>query len=422
MLSDALLRLWYIYLAGYSHTCTDLQEPSAATAMSHSQLDTQIAALEKHIGSLEQSLAEKKERKVIKLKEQHLQAEQRKQQQLHRLHRLQQARDLHDDLQRQRLHRDARAGFDSARAQQARGDRAAAEVTLMRHHNAEKVAMIKECNHQKRYIAVMEEDKMIEQPDWEGDRNWQHYQQVKQLTYKLCSGKLSKPATAHIRIRLSQQLFAMGGFRYVYYAQTDSGQRYVAKRLYGESDDLDSNLKDVEADIKDHLISEKCIADFHRQANKAHASTAPMHFTDLASLIIVKSRDSAPACGKVVYFLEPLIEGQYCKWIQNSGDINTDPHISGADIPDTTQAMVHFSYEMSLRKGREHRYMITDIQGFKLTDGTITLIDPAICRPRVAGVRPNGADYGLKSAANAFFKSHKCSHICRALKLPQHAS
>ena len=387
--------------------------------MSDSRVERQIAALEVLIVKLEQLLAERKERKVVKLKQQRLQAEQRKQKQLQRL---QQAKDLHAELERQRLHRDARAGLDSARAQQARVDRAAAEAKHLQHNNAERLAMIKECNHQKRYIEVMEEDKMIEQPDWNGNHNWQPYQQVKQHTYKLSSSKLSKPATAHIGIRLSLQLFAMGGFRYVYYAQTDCGQRYVAKRLYGESDDLNSNLKDVEADIKDHLIAERCIADFHRQANRAHAATAPMHFTDLASLIIVKSRDSAPACGKVVYFLEPLIEGQYCKWIQNNGDINTDPHISGTDITDTTQAMVHFSYEMSLRKGREHRYMITDIQGFKLTDGTTTLIDPAICRPRVAGVRPTGADYGLKPAATAFFKSHKCSHVCRALKLPQHAS
>ncbi|KAL0019759.1 hypothetical protein WJX79_001888 [Trebouxia sp. C0005] len=277
----------------------------------------------------------------------------------------------------------------------------------------------KHCN---RYLEVLELPTMHSSPDWDGNTDWDTYQQVQQQVYKLENGQLSKPSVSHIRLRRSQDLFARGGFRYVYYAQTDSGEQYVAKRLYAEGDELEDNIKDVEADIKDHLTADRCIREFHRRAKQAHASTASMHFTTSVSLIIVKAHESAPACGSIVYFLEPVIEGDYCKWIQNSGEINAVPSVSGQEVLDTTQAMVHFSYEESLKKGRDRSYMITDIQGFQLASGSTTLIDPAICRPRVRGVRPAGADYGIRSAASAFFKAHRCSHICRALKLDTHES
>ncbi|DBA66543.1 TPA: hypothetical protein ACH3X2_002294 [Trebouxia sp. C0005] len=375
--------------------------------------DLAIAALESQIAALRQTLAKRDHDRDVKRLEAVMQ-----------MQKLQYALDTAQakakELQRRKQHKQAKAGLASAKAQQAKVEHQVKKVKALQRNNEEKAAMMKDINHRKGYIRVLELPTMHSSPDWDGNTDWQGYQRVQQQVYKLDNGQLSKPSVSHIRLRRSEDLFARGGFRYVYYAQTDSGERYVAKRLYAEGDELEDNIKDVEADIKDHLTADRCICDFHRRAKKAHASTASMHFTSCVSLIIVKAHDSAPACGSVVYFLERVIEGDYCKWIQNNGDINAAPSVSGQEVLDTTQAMVHFSYEMSLKKGRDRRYMITDIQGFQLASGSTTLIDPAICRPRVCGARPVGADYGIRSAANAFFRAHRCSHICRALKLDTH--
>jgi len=384
--------------------------------------DSEIAALESEIVALLQTLAKRDHDGAVK----QLEAAQNKQEHVKQMQKLQYALEIAQakaqELQRQKQHKQAKAGLASAKAQQAKIEHQVKKVKALQRNNEENAAMMKDINHRKRYIEVLELPTMHSLPDWDGNTNWEAYQQVQQQVYKLENGQLSKPSISHIRLRRSQDLFARGGFRYVYYAQTDSGEQYVAKRLYAEGDELENNIKDVEADIKDHLTADRCIRDFHRRAKKAHASTASMHFTSSVSLIIVKAHESAPACGSVVYFLERVIEGDYCKWIQNNGDINAAPSVCGQEVLDTTQAMVHFSYEMSLKKGRDRRYMITDIQGFQLASGSTTLIDPAICRPRVRGARPAGADYGIRSAANAFFKAHRCSHICRALKLDDHES
>lgn len=387
--------------------------------------DAQIAALEAHIVALQQLLVAAELKRIRKQKRQRLEAAQIQHARLTRMLRLQQTfekvQGTAKRLQRQKQHKQAQASLKSAKAQHAKMQREAERVKALQRVNAEKMAMIKLNRHHERFIEVLELPAMVDQPAWDSDISWQPYQLVKQQTYSLTyNHKLSKPSLGHMRIRLSEHLFARGGFRYVYYAQSETGQQYVAKRLYGEGDELQENIKDVEADIKDHLTADNCIRDFHQRAKDARARTAPMNFTSSVSLIIVDTHESAPACGKVVYFLEPIIQGTYCKWIQNSGDINTEPSVTSQEISDSTQAMVHFSYEMSLREGRENRYMITDVQGFMLADGSTTLIDPAICRPHVPGVRPTGADYGIRPAANAFFKAHKCSDLCHALKLPQH--
>lgn len=380
-----------------------------------------LAQLTQQLQQLQQLKAQRDQQRAHKLTKQALQRHHQQQQAvLHAQQLLQQHETRLAEIAQQKRHKQARAGLDSAKAQHEQVERQEKRVQALKRHNAAKAATVKANNQRNNYIRVLEQPKMIDAPDWAGNSNWQDYQQMQHQTYTLTSGKLSKPKIAQMRMRLSQDPFAMGGFRYVYFAQSESGKRYVAKRLYGESDDLASNVHDVEADIKDHLIAERCIADFHKRAKSKHVDPAPMRFANEASLIVVDSAVSAPACGKVVYFLEPLIEGQYCKWVQNNGEINTTPSIEGQDIVDTAQAMMHFSYEMSLKKGRHRRYMITDIQGFKIADESITLIDPAICRPHVPGVTPNGADYGVGAAAKTFFKAHKCSQICHALKLAKH--
>ena len=389
--------------------------------MSDSNL--KLGELQEQIDMLKKDAAEREMKRAVKLKQQELEHKLKKQNHLQQEQKLalilEQRLAEKKELAQKLRHKHAKADLDSARAEHARIEREEKKVQQMQHQIAERLAKLKSNNHATRKLQVMDMPKMIDDPDWEGISNWQPYLSVQQQTYKLQSGKLSQPKKAWIRIRLSVDPFQAGGFRYVYYAKTDDGQRYVAKRLYGESNELASNVQDVEADIQDHLISEKCIADFHRRANGKHASTAPMRFTDAASLIVANKQDFPATGGRVVYFLEPYVEGKYCKWIQNTGEISSHPSVPGGDVVDTAQAMVHFSYEMSLKKGRNRRYMITDIQGFKLGDGSITLIDPAICRPRVAGVRAAGADYGIQAAASCFFHTHKCSHICHALNLPQ---
>ena len=380
--------------------------------------DPRIAVLQQLIASCEEKLAKRDQERVIALKKKQLLKHKQLAIVQHLQHELAKLTVQREERQRQERFKHARADHKEAQAAHAAAIVQAQAITDLEQVIARKQALMQAANGNNRQLEILNSPQMIDGPDWDGSKNWQPCQHVTQHVYKLDkAGKLARPARTTMRISLAEQHFAMGGFRYVYYAKSDLGARFVAKRLYAEGEDLQSNVRDVEADIQDHLSAQRCISEFHARAERAHAHVASMHFTCSVSLIIVRTSRSAPACGSVVYFLEPVIEGQYCKWIQNNGEIDAKPSITSPGVIDTTQAMVHYSYETSLLKGYKHRALITDIQGFQLPDGSITLIDPAICRSRVPGVKPVGADYGIKAATKAFFDAHTCSHICRSMKL-----
>ena len=120
--------------------------------------------------------------------------------------------------------------------------------------------------------------------------------------------------------------------------------------------------------------------------------------------------------GKNVFrLMEPFITyGKIQKWNNNAGFV-ADPHGNeSVDWSETAQAFTHWTYHAT-----QGALMVADVQGVKVGNSMIKLIDPQVHMPG-----ENREQLCHQSSARGlagmfdFFRSHTCGPLCRALGLP----
>ncbi len=103
--------------------------------------------------------------------------------------------------------------------------------------------------------------------------------------------------------------------------------------------------------------------------------------------------------------VEPRISGKYEKFISNNGTLL---------FQGTLGAFTHFTYWKSKKK-----LIVVDLQGVR-SEKEYTLTDPAIHSVESLGRGYGDLDLGTVGI-EAFFRTHKCSKLCKALPKPEKA-
>ena len=121
--------------------------------------------------------------------------------------------------------------------------------------------------------------------------------------------------------------------------------------------------------------------------------------------------------------VENLLKGKFTKYNGNNGYVNSQRHLDRTVVlnggvvllTEFLHAFSHWSYVHTNRK-----LLVSDLQGVLNEEGTrpkFELTDPAICSQRSGRNRfgrTDGGSWGVRQ----FFRSHKCSLVCKCLGLP----
>jgi len=110
--------------------------------------------------------------------------------------------------------------------------------------------------------------------------------------------------------------------------------------------------------------------------------------------------------------MEPLLEGTFQKWVNNTGDIISDNDNSIKDLLTKAETLVHFSFSAS-----EGKFLLTDIQGVNFT-----LTDPEIASMElISEEEPDEINFCIGNMAErgivTFFENHHCNIYCKTLNL-----
>ena len=114
----------------------------------------------------------------------------------------------------------------------------------------------------------------------------------------------------------------------------------------------------------------------------------------------------------------PYLEGEYKKWNDNSGKVLVDSKsfASSVSASDAAQAFSHYTYHKG--KGKE---IVVDIQGVCESQNGPGSINLVLTDPQLHSLK--GKTYGRgdcgEDGIKAFFKTHKCNGLCKALELPE---
>ncbi|KAF3916682.1 hypothetical protein ABW20_dc0105559 [Dactylellina cionopaga] len=193
--------------------------------------------------------------------------------------------------------------------------------------------------------------------------------------------------------------FAQGAARLAFYARTMSSEdRFVVKAFKKGG----KGLPHLAEDMRGQALCKAFALEFNAFSG---AASYPIDFIVTTCLKGKQGVASEEEC----LSLEPFIQGEYIKYNNNCGYVNTE--IPNDKFNQAAQAFSHFTFERS-----QGRFMVSDLQGVGnlLTDPAIHTKDPE--RFKLADT--NLGDAGFKF----FFSSHKCNHICTKLGLKSKAS
>ncbi|KJE89314.1 eukaryotic elongation factor-2 kinase [Capsaspora owczarzaki ATCC 30864] len=190
-----------------------------------------------------------------------------------------------------------------------------------------------------------------------------------------------------ISVKIESEPFARGGLRAAYHmmdlSEANKGVTFVAKMAVGE-EEREQYFQDAEMQMFCRLWADRY---------NAYNPPKKIEFIE-AWLISLTDRPNHPLCA-----VEHFIDGPYRKHNNNYGYVNDD------DERNTPQAFSHFTYEAS-----KHQLLVCDVQGVgdRYTDPQMHTID------RVGFGKGNLGIKGIEK----FLQTHRCSAICRYLKLP----
>ena len=164
---------------------------------------------------------------------------------------------------------------------------------------------------------------------------------------------------------------------------------------------------------------------FHKEATKCQQRTAKMATAFHAALggrgappitvlstAVYRLRDANCPGGFRYLSVEPMLDGKYQKFNDNTGNVLKDPRGQEPPVSRLAQAFSHFSYEFS--HGTE---LVCDLQGIGTESNgavVLTLTDPQLHSTALVYGRADCGHKGIQT----FFKTHSCSNICSMLHLP----
>ncbi|KAK9816187.1 hypothetical protein WJX74_010983 [Apatococcus lobatus] len=212
-----------------------------------------------------------------------------------------------------------------------------------------------------------------------------------------------------------QQNFSQGAFRSVAYARMPDGQRMVAKRILRERSRLESNVRELEGDLRASLLAQKVAAAFNDpEARGSSISAGTVHYPAGSILIISEAQVLG---GQAAHLVEPYLQrtSRWQKWINNDGSLATA--CGEPDVPEVLSAFCHFSL-IHLAETEALPHMILDIQGLQPdTNSLYHLTDPAISTQDPNVSQYYGETNLGRSAMYNFLAHHQCGSTCISLGL-----
>lgn len=230
------------------------------------------------------------------------------------------------------------------------------------------------------------------------------------------------------RGRLSPRPFAKGGMRFAYYLETDSGvyavKAYNKECLAHITEGLGiSEAQAIRKEVNTYLVA----AELANSWNQALPG-ALRHRSNMMKFLapcVFTLRDKT---GQIrTMFGEEYVAGNFIKWNNNAGYVNTDDEAKVMDMGEMAGTFCHYAWHSS--KGR---LMAVDIQGWNLGgaslgDRDITFTDPQVHTHSFTGGRSRKTDplfqrFSLGNLGRTgmvrFFQAHECSRSCRLMGLP----
>mmetsp|Transcript_51220 Transcript_51220/g.146241 ORF Transcript_51220/g.146241 Transcript_51220/m.146241 type:complete len:1008 (+) Transcript_51220:99-3122(+) len=230
--------------------------------------------------------------------------------------------------------------------------------------------------------------KIDERPiDWDGREGWMQVK-VAQESFTLDSSTdiRKDPESAIVgcgevkgQISMARRPFSKGAMRYAFAVVDHKTEGKLVAKIYAHKTQRrpDKYL----GDIRTQVIAQYLAQEFNKRTKKS-----PLKFVEVQ---LMSMPDGTLLC------VEPFMPGEYTKSNNNAGYVS-----KGADF---AQAFSHFTHDFSGGK-----MAVVDIQGVHSN-----LTDPQIH----SEFRCFGAGNLGNAGIDAFFVTHKCSELCKKLKL-----
>ncbi|KAG3251104.1 hypothetical protein PI124_g4292 [Phytophthora idaei] len=174
------------------------------------------------------------------------------------------------------------------------------------------------------------------------------------------------------------------------------GTYLVAKCYYGKAARMSTTSKhSLENDVKMQIVAKRLATEF--SASKSVDKGVDFIFTCWYEIKNPLEVGLSPSLA--MFTAEPYIAGEYKKYNNNNGWIRDD----GLDLSETAQAFSYFTWQKTFGQ-----LMVVDLQGV----GCI-FTDPQIHSKDGTFGCGNLSEVGM----TAFFATHECNTVCRALGL-----
>lgn len=202
-----------------------------------------------------------------------------------------------------------------------------------------------------------------------------------------------KMSITELTINKRSKPFAQGAMRVAAYARTkDSRNRFVVKSFKKNG----KKLAHLAEDMRCQALCKAFALEFSALVDEK---------SSLDFIVTTCLRGKGRGRAREEHLsLEPLIEGTYIKFMNNTNWVNKD----NPDDPicQAAQAFAHFTFERS-----QGRFLVSDLQGV----GRL-LTDPAIHTRDEGRFKLSDTNLG-KEGFKFFFSSHECNDVCRKLQL-----
>ena len=198
-------------------------------------------------------------------------------------------------------------------------------------------------------------------------------------------------------VKIAPNPFAKGALRIAYYAldQGEGASGFTEQCVVKDY----IEMKVRENALKKHLseLDAQAVASFLANCFNKVKPRGSKEITFLRTEVLKMDADPSTCLSK-----EPLISGDYKKFNNNWGWVDEK------DYSASVQAFSHWAYEITNR-----HLIVVDLQG-KKSASTFLLTDPVIHSKDL--IRFGRTNLGPTGVAK-FFKTHICSHVCKAMGL-----
>ena len=211
--------------------------------------------------------------------------------------------------------------------------------------------------------------------------------------------KIAVPSTP-MNIKIAPQPFDEGAQKIAYHAFNEDTQDHIVLKRLKWADARSSSIKRCIETAQIHAIAANYSAEFNRE-NQFRSDASQMQFVPVGVMEVKAESTSNPK-----YFTyEPYLgDGGYTKFNTNFHYIQTDDDEFSA----TCQAFSHYTWQKS-----GNQQLMCDLQGVKMRS-KVVLTDPVIHCTNV--LWHGSTNFGTKGIQQ-FFRTHKCNHLCEAMKL-----